>query len=95
MLRVCIHLSVCVAVPYTLLCVCVTGRHAARRAGDIPDDAPPEAGDDVQCHAQQGDPAGLQEVHARRNLPSSTILHVSHRTALPRRVCVRPSSLCR
>ena len=41
-------------------------RHEARRAGDLQTHAPREAVHDVQCHAQQGGPARLQEVHARR-----------------------------
>ena len=43
-------------------------RHAEGRAGDLPGHAAREASDDVLRHPLQGDPAGLQEVHARRKL---------------------------
>lgn len=41
-------------------------RHAAGCAGDLPPDTPREAVHDVQRHPEQGDPACLQKVHARR-----------------------------
>jgi len=48
---------------------CVHCRHARRHPGHLQDDAARQASDDVQCDAQQGDPAGLQEVHERRECP--------------------------
>jgi len=44
-------------------------RHARGHPGHLQDDAARQASDDVQCDAQQGDPAGLQEVHERRECP--------------------------
>ena len=52
-----------------ILCGYMRCRHARRHPGHLQDDAARQASDDVQRDAQQGDPAGLQEVHERRECP--------------------------
>ena len=49
-----------------MILFCFLHRHEKRRPRDLSHHPPRETSHDVQRHTQQGNPASLQEVHARR-----------------------------